>query len=177
MKILETARLSLRTVEVEDAPFYLNLLNDPAFIAHIGDREVRTLAQARGAIIEGPVAMQAALGFSLYLVELKDSGVAIGMSGLIKRDTLPEVDIGYAFMPAYRGKGYAYEAAAAVLEHARTRIGLRRLLAITSLENTASQGLLDKLGMRFDKLVYLRPDGSATRLYQMDLCIPATKPA
>ena len=168
MKILETARLVLRTVEVEDAPFYLNLVNQPSFIANIGDRGIRTLAVAREAIASGPVAMQASLGHSIYLVELKDSGVAIGMSGLIKRDTLDEVDIGYAYMPAYARQGYALEAARAVVEHARTVVGLRRLLAITALDNAASGALLEKLGMRFDRVVHLAP-GSSSRLYHLDL--------
>ncbi len=170
MLILQSARLSLRTIEEADAPFYLNLLNTREFIDNIGDRGVRTLAAARETIASGPVAMQAALGHSIYLVELKDSAVAIGMCGLIKRDTLSEVDLGYAFLPAYFGHGYGVEAAAAVLEHARSALHMRRLVAITSPGNTASNALLQKIGMRFDKLVYLTPEDSGTRLYRIDLC-------
>ena len=169
MKILETERLVLRTIEVEDTPFYLNLLNSPPFIANIGDRGIRTLEAARDAIASGPMAMQATHGHSIYLVELKDSGVAIGMSGLIKRDALDEVDLGYGFLPPYFGKGYAHEAAVAVLEHARKDVGLRRLVAITSPGNTASNALLRKIGMRFDKVVHLTPDDTGTCLYVMDL--------
>jgi len=172
MKILETARLALRTVEAEDAPFYLNVVNDPAFIANIGDRGIRTLAAARDAISAGPVAMQASLGFSIWLVELKDSGVAIGMSGLIKRESLPGVDIGYAFLPAYTRKGYAFEAACAVVEHARSVVKLPGLLAITSPDNRASRAVLEKLGMQFDKIVYLKPgdpDDPGTCLYRLAL--------
>lgn len=172
MKILETERLVLRTVEVEDAPFYLNLLNTPGFIANIGDRGIRTLAAAREAIIDGPVKMQAALGHSIYLVELRESGVAIGMSGLIKRDALEEVDIGYALLPPYYGQGYAIEAARAVLAHARDTVGLRRLMAITSPGNHASNGLLEKIGMRFERMVQIHPDDSGSRLYVMELAAP-----
>jgi RimJ/RimL family protein N-acetyltransferase len=169
MVILQTARLSLRTVEEADAPFYLNLLNTREFIENIGDRGIRTLAAARDAIANGPVAMQAALGHSIYLVELKDSGVAIGMCGLIKRDTLDDVDLGYAFLPPYFGQGYGHEAAAAVLEHARGALGMTRLVAITSPGNIASIALLEKLGMRFEKLVHLHPEDTGTRLYSIDL--------
>ena len=167
MLIVRTARLALRTIEPADAPFYLNLVNSPDFITHIGDRGIRTLETARQTIASGPVAMQATLGHSIYLVELKDSGVAIGMSGLIKRDTLDDVDLGYAFLPPYYGKGYAYEAAQAVVAHARA-LGMLRLVAITSPGNTASNALLEKLGMRFEKLLYLKPD-EPTRLYGMAL--------
>jgi RimJ/RimL family protein N-acetyltransferase len=171
MRILETERLALRTIEESDAPFYLNLLNTREFKENIGDRGVRTLAAAREAIAGGPVAMQAALGHSIYLVELKGSGVAIGMCGLIKRVTLDDVDLGYAFLPPYFGQGYGLEAAAAVVEHARNALHMRRLVAITSPGNIASIALLSKVGMRLEKLVHLHPDDTGTRLYSMDLSV------
>jgi RimJ/RimL family protein N-acetyltransferase len=168
MQILATERLALRTIEVEDAPFYLNLLNTRQFIDNIGDRGIRTLEAARATIASGPVAMQAALGHSIYLVELKESGVAIGMCGLIKRDTLPEVDLGYAFLPPYFGQGYALEAARGVLAHAR-QLGLARLLAIVSPSNAASAALLGKLGMQSEGLLHLTPNDPGTCLYSIDL--------
>ncbi|MFL6656820.1 MAG: GNAT family N-acetyltransferase [Massilia sp.] len=170
MQILETARLALRTIEITDAPFYLELLNTPDFIAHIGDRGIRTVDAARDAIASGPLAMQAALGHSIYLVALKATGEAIGMCGLIKRDTLEHVDLGYAYLPRHFGKGYGYEAAAAVVEHARTALKMQRLVAITSPSNLASNGLLEKVGMHFEKIVYLNPNDLGTRLYSIDLC-------
>jgi len=169
MKILETERLVLRTLAEEDAPFYLNLLNSPPFIANIGDRGVRTLAQARSSIVSGPMAMQSLRGHSLYLVALKDSGVAVGMAGLIKREMLDDVDLGYGFLPPYFGQGYAYEAAVALLGHARETVRLKRLVAITSPGNTASNRLLEKIGMRFEKMVHLTPDDSGARLYGIAL--------
>ena len=165
MLILETERLRLRTLEVADAPFYLALLNTDEFIANIGDRKVRTLAAARDAIRNGPVSMQAALGHSIYLVERKIDGVSIGMSGLIKRDTLDDVDLGYAFLPQYFRQGYAREAAQAVLEHARRDIGLRRVVAITSPENEASHRVLAAIGMQFDKVVRLSDTDPGTNLF------------
>jgi RimJ/RimL family protein N-acetyltransferase len=168
MRILDTGRLVLRTIALDDAAFYLELINDPAFIEHIGDRGIRTLAGAREAIASGPIAMQAALGHSLYVVELKDGGAPAGMCGLIKRDTLDEVDIGYAFLPQYRGRGYACEAATAVLAYAPT-IGIRRLLAITAPANAGSIALLCKLGLRFQRLAHLTPEDPGTNLYAVDL--------
>jgi RimJ/RimL family protein N-acetyltransferase len=167
--ILDTDRLRLRTIGVEDAQFYLALLNTGPFIANIGDRGIRTLEAAREAIAAGPVAMQQARGHSIYLVELKATGEAIGMAGLIKRDALADVDLGYAFLPPHFGRGYASEAARALLVHARDDVKLRRLLAITSPHNEASHSLLLKIGMRFQGVVKLAPDDSGTRLYAIEL--------
>ncbi len=171
MEILETERLRLRTLALDDAPFYLEVVNDPAFIEYIGDRGIRTLDAARTAIAEGPMAMQAALGHSLCLVELKQDGGPIGMCGLIKRETLPEVDIGYAFLPQFGGKGYATEAAAAVLAYAPS-LGIRRVLAITSPGNAGSNAVLKKIGMRFKELVRLTPEDTGTLLYSYDFPEP-----
>ncbi len=169
--ILDTARLRLRTLAPDDAAVYLKVVNVPAFIEFIGDRGIRSLDAARKAIADGPVAMQRTLGHSLYLVERKDTGAAIGMCGLIKRDSLPDVDIGYAYLPEYGGMGYATEAAAGVLAYAAS-IGLRRLLAITSPGNDASNAVLKKIGMRFDKMVYLSPEDPGTLLYCYDFPAP-----
>ncbi|MFI4982343.1 MAG: GNAT family N-acetyltransferase, partial [Nevskiales bacterium] len=115
MKVLETERLVLRRLVAEDAPFILELLSDPSWLRFIGDKGVRNLDDARLYIRIGPAAMYARLGHGLYLTELKDGGIPIGLCGLIKRDTLDDVDIGFAFLPQYRGQGYAREAAAATL--------------------------------------------------------------
>jgi RimJ/RimL family protein N-acetyltransferase len=168
MHILDTERLRLRTLELDDAPFYLRVVNTQGFIKFIGDRGIRTVDAAREAIAGGPVAMHAALGHSLYLVERKADGAPLGMCGLIKRDTLPEVDIGYAFLPQFGGKGYATEAAAGTLAYAAT-IGIRRVLAITSPDNAASNAVLKKVGMQFQEMVRLTPEDTGTLLYSYDL--------
>lgn len=167
--ILDTERLRLRTIDEADAVFYLELLNSEPFIANIGDRGIRTLTAAREAIAAGPVAMQASRGHSIYLVELKATGQPIGMAGLIKRDTLTQVDLGYGFLPPHFGRGYASEAARALLVHARDELKLRCLMAITSLHNEASHALLLKIGMRCEGVLKLTPDDSGTRLYTIDL--------
>lgn len=166
LKIAETARLTLRTATTDDAAFYLALVNDPDFITHIADRNIRTVDAARASLAAGPIAMQAALGHSMYVVEA--DGVSIGMSGLIKREALPEVDIGYAFLAAYRGRGYAFEAAGAVLRHAH-RLGIARIMAITSPANVASMRLLEKCGLQFQGVQAIAPYTAVSNVYAGDL--------
>lgn len=167
-EVLRTARLRLRVADANDAAFYLALVNDPDFIAYIGDRGLRTLDAAARAIEDGPVAMQRTRGHSLYIVERIEDGQPVGMSGLIKRDTLDDVDIGYAFLPAHRGCGYAFEAAQAVAAHA-ARIGIARLVAITNPANAASIGLLRKLGMDFERFAVLVAGQPGVNVYGMAL--------
>jgi len=167
-EVLRTERLRLRVADAGDAAFYLTLVNDPDFIVHIGDRGLRTLEAAAKAIEDGPVAMQRARGHSLYVVELQEKGTPIGLSGLIKRDTLEHVDIGYAFLPQHRGRGYAFEAAQAVVAHARS-LGIVRLAAIVNPANAASSALLRKLGMRFERHAELAPGQPGVDVYLMDL--------
>jgi ribosomal-protein-alanine N-acetyltransferase len=165
MAVLETSRLALRELSVDDAPFMLGLLNEPSFIRNIGDRGVRTIEAARDYITLGPVASYARFGFGLYLVELKGPPVPIGICGLLKRNELPEPDIGFAFLPAYWSQGYALESAAAVRDHARQAFGLPRLLAIVSPSNDGSIRLLGNLGFRFESLTKLTPEAHEVRLY------------
>jgi RimJ/RimL family protein N-acetyltransferase len=165
MRVIETERLSLRHLAAEDGTFILELVNEPAFIAYIGDKGVRTTEDAVQYILNGPVASYARFGFGLYAVELKDSGVPIGMCGLLKRDTLEDVDIGFAFLERFRSKGYGYESAAAVLDYGRTVLGIARIVAITAPENPASIRLLEKLGLRFEKMIHLPGYDGDTRLF------------
>src|SRR5258708_2407137 len=124
MKVLETDRLRLRWLRADDAEFVLQLLNEPSFLTYIGDIGVRSIEDACNYILTGPVASYEQHGFGLYLVELKENGQPIGISGLVKRATLKDPDIGFAFLPAYWSKGYAGESAAAVLTYAREALGL-----------------------------------------------------
>ena len=165
MKVLETARLALRWLETDDAAFILQLVNEPSWLRFIGDKGIRTAEDARNYIEDGPVAMYRRLGFGLCLVELKESGEPIGICGLIKRDSLEDVDLGFAFLPAFWGKGYAFESAAAVMDYGRRTFGLSRLLAIASQDNEASTRLLDKLGFQFERLVRLVPDTAEVKVF------------
>ena len=169
MIVAETDRLRLRTMAADDAAFYYELVNDPTWLEFIGDKGIRTVAQARAAIIDGPLAMQARHGHSLYVMERKLDGEMLGLCGLIRREILPDVDIGYAIRPAHFGQGYTYEAAQAVLALARGPLGLKRLLGITDPGNTRSIQLLHKLGLRFVEARPLPPDGRMTNIYAIDL--------
>lgn len=167
--ILDTQRLRLRTISPDDDGFYYELVNDPGWIEHIGDKGIRSVAQARAAIIDGPLAMQQRHGHSLYVMERKHDGQALGLCGLIRRDSLPAVDIGYAIRPAHAGQGYTFEAASAVLAMARERFGLTRVMGITDPGNVNSIGLLTKLGLQFVESRPLPPDGRMTNIYAIDL--------
>ena len=169
MPIAETARLDLRVVTLDDAPFILRLLNDPEFIRFIGDRGVRTLDDARRQIEERYLAHFAIHGFGPYVVRRRETGEAIGFVTLIKRDWLEHADVGYAFLPEHRGRGLAEEATRALMNYARTAFRLAPLVAITEPGHVRSEALLARLGFRFDRLVkppdedsplslFLRPD-------------------
>ena len=168
MNILETERLALRQFTAEDAPFILTLVNEPSFIRNIGDRGVRSLEDAQRYIETGPVSSYARNGFGLYLVQLKESGESIGMCGLIKRPALDDVDIGYAFLPAFWSKGYAVESALAVKEQARS-LNLKRLVAIVDPANNGSIRVLEKIGMQFEKMMRLSADDIELKLFATDL--------
>jgi len=157
-EVLETDRLILRRLSTDDAAFILELVNDPDWLRFIGDRGVRTLDDARDYIRKGPVDSYARLGFGLFAVERKEGGPPIGICGLVKRDFLEDVDIGFALLPAFRGKGYAHEAARATMSYAREVVGLDRIVAITSPDNDASGRLLEKIGLRFECMIRISPD-------------------
>lgn len=163
--IIETERLAISKLIVEDAPFVLRLVNEPSWLQYIGDRGVRNLEGAKKYIIDGPMKSYETNGFGLYLVKLKN-GTPIGMCGILKRDTLNEPDIGFAFLPEYTGMGYAYESAAAVLNYGKNVLGLKRIVAITAPDNSRSGKLLEKLGMKFSKMVRLTGDKEDTKLFE-----------
>jgi [ribosomal protein S5]-alanine N-acetyltransferase len=163
--VLETDRLSLRRLTADDAAFMLALLNDPDFLRNVGDRGARTLDDARAYIAKGPIAMYEKYGHGLYLVAQKTSGEAIGVCGLVKRDSLDDVDIGFAFLPGFRRQGYAVESAAAVKTYAREAMGITRLVAIARPDNTASIRVLEKIGMRPERLVRLSHTEHELMLY------------
>ena len=165
MTVIETERLLLRRLGTEDAEFILELLNQPSFLRYIGDKEVRSIADAVRYIQTGPVASYERFGFGLYLVELKETGVSIGICGLLKRDSLPDVDVGFAFLPSFWSQGYALESALAVMNYGREVLGLRRIVAITSPDNDASIRLLEKIGLRFERMIKLSEDQSEVRLF------------
>jgi ribosomal-protein-alanine N-acetyltransferase len=156
---ITTPRLSLRPFTEADAPFILNLLNDPGWLRFIGDKSVRTLEDAVAYLRNGPISMYARFGFGLLAVDLRDSGQTIGMCGLIRREDVADVDIGFAFLPAFRAQGYALEATSATLAYGHGSLGLKRIVGFTNPDNSSSVRLLEKIGMRLERTVLL-PDST-----------------
>lgn len=169
MIVLETDRLVLRRLALEDAAFILELLNDAAFLRHVGDKGVRTLEDARQYLLTGPMAGYERFGFGLYLVQLKETAARIGICGVLKRDQLEDADIGFAFLPHYRSKGYAVESASAVMTYARSVLGLKRIVAITSRDNDDSVSVLAKIGMRFERMIRFSDEEAEIKLFVLDV--------
>lgn len=153
MSFIQTERLTIRHVTLDDYAFIFNLLNDPSWIKYIGDKGIKTDEDAKKYIQNGPVQMYSDFGFGLYVVSLKESGIPLGMCGLIKRPSLEDIDLGFAFLPEYTGKGYGFESASAVIQYEKERFSLNKIVAITTLDNTNSQNLLMKLGFSFESII------------------------
>lgn len=160
-----TSRLEFRRLTAADAPFILKLVNEPGWLAHIGDRNIHDLAAAAAYVANGPAMSHARHGFGLDCVILSATGEAIGMAGLLQRATLSAPDIGYAFLQAHHGQGYATEAAGAVLQHARTTLSLNTLHALTAPDNAASIRVLEKLGFKLQQAEFRSEHGEISRLF------------
>jgi RimJ/RimL family protein N-acetyltransferase len=169
VNVFQTERLNLRRMSLDDADFIVELLNDPSFLRFIGDKGVRTTEDARRYIMTGPMDSYERHGFGLWLVELKESETPIGICGLLKRDTLSDVDIGFGFLPPYRFQGYAFESAAAVMDYGRNVLGLKRILAVTNEDNVGSIRVLEKVGLTFDRMIKLSEGEPEIRLLASDL--------
>lgn len=168
MEVLETERLVLREITEDDAEFVLDLVNQPSFLKYIGDRGVRDMEQSREFIRSRYIKSYRDNGYGLYAVELKADNAPIGMCGFVRRDSLPGPDIGFAFLPQHEGKGYGTESASAMMDHGRDVLGFTRVLAITSRDNYASGRLLEKIGLRFERLIELPPDNEVLKLFVWD---------
>lgn len=164
MNVAETERLLVRWLNPGDSAFIFELVNEPSWIQYIGDKDVKTLQDALRYIENGPMAMYKRVGLGLYMVELRE-GEPIGICGLIKREALEDVDLGFAFLPRFWRKGYAFEAATAVVSYGRTVLGLRRIVAILSQDNHRSSKLLEKLGFCSEGTVRLQPNDEELKLY------------
>ena len=165
LMIIETDRLLLRRLSLDDAEFILRLLNEPSFIQNIGDRGVRTVDDARGYIVKGPITSYEKFGFGLWMVETRSPSAPIGICGLLKRDVLDDVDIGYALLPEFWSQGYALESAAAVVAYAGKTLGLKRVVAVTNSDNQSSIRLLEKMGFKYERMVRLSEDAPEIKLF------------
>jgi RimJ/RimL family protein N-acetyltransferase len=167
MKVTETSRLVLRLVEETDAGFIMKLLNEPGWLQYIGDKGIRTIDDAKGYILDGPRAMYEREGFGLFLTERKEDHAPIGLCGLIKREGLEDVDIGFAFLSDHQSQGYAFEAARATLDLAKD-IGIKRVVAITTKDNESSSKLLKKLDLQLEGYVTLPNDTEELKKYGLN---------
>jgi ribosomal-protein-alanine N-acetyltransferase len=165
---LETERLLLRRLTTDDAGFMFELLNDPSFIRNIGDRNIQTIDDACAYIVNGPVKSYEKNGFGLYLAVLKETNESIGICGLIRRENLEDVDIGYALLPRFWSRGYAVEAAQATKVYAKDVVDLKRIVAIVDPTNEASIRVLEKIGLRYEKMVRLSADDIELKLFAID---------
>ncbi len=168
MKVLETERLTLRWLETRDAAFIFNLLNEPGWLQYIGDKGIRTMEDAIEYIESGPRKMYETFGFGLFVTELKNEQIPIGLCGLIKREGLEDVDIGFAFLSDYQAQGYAFEAASGTVAFGKD-LGLKRLVAITSQDNHCSSKLLEKLKMEYEGLITLPHDTEKLKFYGLNM--------
>ena len=146
--ILETERLMLRELNLNDSQFMIELLNSPGWLQFIGDRNVRTETQSMAYLEHGPLRSYRENGFGLYLVERKSDHLGVGLCGILKRDFLEVPDIGFAFLPEFNGMGYAYESAGATMKYATDTLKIPHLCAITTPENVRSIRLLEKIGLK-----------------------------
>ncbi len=162
---ITTERLFLKELNEQHAPFILELVNEPSWIENIGDKKVRTIEDAKGYINKGPAESYRVNGFGLYLVELKTKKIPVGLCGLIKREELNYPDIGYALKPEFWGVGLASEAGIGVLEHAKQKLGITKVLGITSMSNTASIRVLEKIGLKYERLIDMQGYDEPTRLF------------
>jgi RimJ/RimL family protein N-acetyltransferase len=178
--VLEYERLVVREFHLDDAEFILQLVNESAFLRFIGDKGVRTLADARDYLLKGPIDSYRRFGFGLYLASLRADGTPIGMCGLVKREGLADVDVGFALRSLYRSRGYAVEAAAAVLDYGKRTLNLGRIVAIANPDNHASIAVLEKIGLSFERMVRLSADAVELKLFgpaSLDSPAPTRGPA
>ena len=167
--IIETERLRLREFNSTDGELIFELLNSQGWLKYIGSRSIATIEDAVNYIETKLQKGYRESGFGFYLVELKATGVKTGMCGLVKREGLDDVDIGFALLPQYENKGYAYESSMAVIQYAKNKLKINKLAAITMPSNLTSVKLIEKLGMKFDKKISLPGDPEELFLYKMEL--------
>ena len=169
---LETERLHLRRLTTDDAALLIDVFTDPAFMRFVGDRNIRTVDQAKAFLEKGPFDSYRKYGFGHFVVTRKLDGARIGICGFVKRDALDDVDIGFSLLPPYRAQGYAFEAASAVMAYGWETLGFQRIVAIASPHNDASIRLLGRLGLTFERMVKLSEGGESLSLYASNATPP-----
>lgn len=163
--VIETERLILRKFTIDDAAFMLALLNTPDWLKFIGNRNVRTIEEAEQYLLNGNIKSYQDYGFGFYVVVIKETQESIGICGIVKREGLEDVDIGFAFFQQFMGKGYGYESASAVLNFALNNLKIKRIVAIVDPKNISSIALIKKIGLQFEKMIQLSNKDIALMLF------------
>jgi len=163
--VIETERVVLRKFTIDDAAFMLEMLNTPTWLRFIGDRNVKTLEEAENYLLNGNIRSYQEYGFGFYVVVIKETQESIGICGIVKREGLEDVDIGFAFFQQFMGKGYGYEAGSATLNYALNDLKIKKIVAIVDPENVVSIALLKKIGLQFEKMIQLSPKGIELMLF------------
>ena len=163
--VIETERVILRKFTIDDAAFMLETLNTPTWLRFIGDRNVKTLEEAENYLLNGNIRSYQEYGFGFYVVVIKETQESIGICGIVKREGLEDVDIGFAFFQQFMGKGYGYEAGSATLNYALNDLKIKKIVAIVDPENVVSIALLKKIGLQFEKMIQLSPKGIELMLF------------
>ena len=170
MAVAETNRLIISKLTKKDAAFFLDLVNSPNWIKYIGDRNLKTVKDAKDYLKNGTIKSYNNYGFGFYKLQLKEEGLkSIGTCGLVKRDQLDDVDIGFAMLPEYEGRGFGYESSLAVLKLAKEKFNLKKIVAITLPTNHNSIKLLEKLGLTYEKRVKPFEDDEELLLFAKNL--------
>ena len=164
-KLFETERLVLYEMTSDHAGCLYKLMNDSAWLQFIGDSNINSVEAAKDYITFKIRASYEEFGFGFYLTSLKEDDTPIGVCGLVKRPSMEHVDVGFAFMPDYRKKGYGYESASAIIDYAKSELDIDYIVAITDLDNIGSIKLLEKLGLKFEKVMQLDGEGKQCRLF------------
>ena len=167
MIITETDRLRIRQLTENDAAFALKLYTSKPFLRFVGDKSLSSVDDARQYLIDGPITMYRTHGIGLYMVELRHCQTPLGICGLIKRDTLDDIDIGYGFLPEFFGMGYGYESTKAVMNFGKNTLKLKKLVAITTEDNADSIKLLSRLGLSFARNIEEAEGQPALGLYEI----------
>ena len=170
MVIAETNRLIISKISIDDASFLLELMNTPGWLKYNGDRNVKTLEQAKSHVKNNQLKCYETFGFGYYKLQLKDENLkTIGTSGLLKRDNLEHTDIGFSLLPEYHRKGYGFEAASEIMKLAKNTFNIKTLCAITLPINQPSINLLEKLGLSYQKTIKPFEDDKELLLFAKNL--------
>lgn len=169
MAVIETERLRLEPVKLSDAAFIYELQNSPKWLRYIGDRNISSVAVAEKYIADKMLSHYKEHAYGNCVVYNKETAAPMGTCGLFNRPGLAVVDIGFAFLPQYEGKGFGSEAALALMDHAQNNLKLHKVSAIVLPENKASVRLIEKLGLEFVKPVQLPGDTAWLDYYEITL--------